>query len=166
MTHLKIHNICYLSHKSTSLSLSLSLSLLFVPRTPPLSPLYITSLSTSLSSLHHVSLSLSFAFPEPHLSPSVLSLQSPCRKLHVSLSTNLICFKLKNAYMWKSQKLLKKNKERKWIFIYLFLYRMNKPNRFCISFNNFISSSIRVCPTSNFDFHFNTIMCAQFICST
>ena len=137
------------------------------------------SLSLSLS------LSLSFSFPEPHLSllstsrlslspfrsqsptslSSVLSLQSPCRKLHVSLSTNLICFKLKNAYMWKSQKLLKKNKERKWIFIYLFLYRMNKPNRFCISFNNFISSSIRVCPTSNFDFHFNTIMCAQFICS-
>ena len=133
--------------------LSLSLSLLFLPRTPPLSPLYITSLS------------LSFSFPEPHLSLLCsLSTVSLPKTSRFSLYQSHLLQVKKYLYV-EEPKTTKKNKERKWIFIYLFLYRMNKPNRFCISFNNFISSSIRVCPTSNFDFHFNTIMCAQFICS-
>ncbi len=140
----------------TSLSLSLSLYS-FRSQNP-------TSLSSILLSTSRLSLSLS---QSPTSLSSVLSLQSPRRQLHCfSLYQSPLLQVKKGLYVEEPKTTKKKiKKENGFLFIYLFLYRRNKPNRLCISFNNFISSSWRVCPTSNFDFLFNTIMCAQFICS-
>ena len=100
-----------------------------------LSPIYFSLYITSLS----LSLSLLFVPRTLPLSPLFSFYSLPVDNFTVSLSTNLLCFKLKKAYMWKSQRLLKKQRKKMDFYLFIYFY-IEGTNQIDFAFLSTISS--------------------------